>query len=309
MDLKRLVELADKARDEISLCFIGMPGIGKSTAIWEFAAENERHCTQMILSGMQPNEISGLAMPDAETKEMTVFDNIKLTSLQPGDILFFDELLNAPEATLKAAQTLIQERKMLSDHDLPDVLICAATNPLASPKRISSAIKQRFIFVPCYFDEDEWSIWVEEHIGIKPTSRMIKTAKNICSEGLVKANEYNEVTPRTLTKLLYWMSKLDDEEVKELAGFLAGSVYPDSIIDEVLEARMKRERSKEAILLDIFNIAQECMPATEYTHMMQEFNGNWGENVDEWDECTILRTLQESISWDNIAAKLQRTEA
>lgn len=309
MNLKRLVELADKARDEISLCFIGMPGIGKSTAVWEFAAENGRHCTQMILSGMQPNEISGLAMPDAETKAMTVFDNVKLTSLQPGDILFFDELLNAPEATLKAAQTLIQERKMLSDHDLPDVLICAATNPLASAKRISSAIKQRFIFVPCYFDEDEWSIWVKDHVGIKPTSRMIKTAKHICSAGFVKAEEYNEVTPRTLTKLLYWMSKLDDEEAKELAGFLAGSVYPDSIIDEVLEARMKRERPKGDILWDIFKIAQECMPASEYNNMMQDFRGNFGDDVNDWDECTILRTLQESISWDNIALRLQGTEA
>ena len=76
--------------------FIGAPGIGKTRGIFEFAEEQGVKVVQFILSNTIPSEVSGIRMPDRDTKKLEVFDDARMSSLEDGDILFFDEILEAP---------------------------------------------------------------------------------------------------------------------------------------------------------------------------------------------------------------------
>ena len=84
----------DSLRKTIVPLFIGDPGLGKTVVIEQFAEEKGVKLVELITSQMSPFEISGIAMPDKDSKKMTYFNFDKLENLKDGDILFFDELLN-----------------------------------------------------------------------------------------------------------------------------------------------------------------------------------------------------------------------
>ena len=83
----------------------------------------------IIASQILPNEVSGITMPVVEERSMEIFDHFRLSSLKNGDILFFDELLEADQMVLSACLTLIESRELMSGRLLPDVMIVGATNP------------------------------------------------------------------------------------------------------------------------------------------------------------------------------------
>ena len=61
-----------------------------------------------------PHEITGMAIPDKEKNVMTYFDYDRFINLKDGDILFFDELLNANLMVLNACLTILENRTMIS---------------------------------------------------------------------------------------------------------------------------------------------------------------------------------------------------
>jgi len=66
----------DSLRRTIVPLFIGDPGLGKTVVIQEFAKEKGVKLVELITSQMSPFEISGIAMPDKETKKMTYYIRI-----------------------------------------------------------------------------------------------------------------------------------------------------------------------------------------------------------------------------------------
>lgn len=194
-DIPQILEDIYPVRDQIVPCFIGSSGIGKTDSVYSFANKNSKNCVEMSLSQRMPNEISGLVMPNTEDKTMDVFDHAALSSLKDGDILFFDELFEAPEMVLKACLTLIQGRRLMSGKKLPDVMIVAATNPIDSPSLIKLSVRQRFMFFDVKFSKMDWSNYVRESLDISPTQSLVN---QISEEGV----EYNILTPRTAWKLL-----------------------------------------------------------------------------------------------------------
>ena len=119
-------------------CLVGQPGIGKTQSVYQlrdWVQENTEfsNCkvVEMIASTILPSEVSGITMPDVEHRSLDIFDHVKLSSLNDGDILFFDELLQGSEQTLKACLTLIMERRMLSGKMLPDIMKCSMDYGLA----------------------------------------------------------------------------------------------------------------------------------------------------------------------------------
>lgn len=58
-----------------------------------------------------------------EQKEVEYFDTKMFTSLEDGDILFFDELLNADTMVLNACLTVLENRELISGKKLPKIII------------------------------------------------------------------------------------------------------------------------------------------------------------------------------------------
>lgn len=193
-----------EARGWIVPCFLSDPGLGKTQSIYAFAKERGANVVEIIASQILPNEVSGITMPCDETHSMEIYDHARLSSLKDGDILFFDELLQASKAVQDACLTLIQERRMMSGKMLPDIMIVAAGNPTASPNVFSEATLDRFLFINVEYSDNEWISYMLNKYEFNDEQK-----GNICrlAEEMHYREEkraWNKLTPRTAEKLISW---------------------------------------------------------------------------------------------------------
>lgn len=198
-EISCLMKAVDKRRGDIVPCLLGAPGIGKTEGIEEFARTHGRNVVHIIASQILPTEVSGMTMPNQETHSMDVFDHARLSHMRDGDILFLDELLKGQQQVLSACLTLVQERRLMSGHRLPDVIIVAAANPLASAKMLPEEIKQRFLFIDVEFDSKSWCDYMRER-GVPHPERLTSWLATEGGDGAL----WNTLTPRTATKLTLW---------------------------------------------------------------------------------------------------------
>lgn len=205
-DIARLLESAYEMRKEIVPLLMGEPGIGKTQGVYDFAERKGVKVVELYLSQMSPLEISGMTMPNEADHSMQVFDSKRLDSLEDGDVLFLDELLQAPQQVLAACLTLIQERRMLSGKMLPDVFIVAAANPIDNMEtRIPLSIRQRFMAVEVGFDDKAWAMYMQDR-------GMLATVDDIeLVNGSIHGDRFNRCTPRSLTKLCEWYFSATDK--------------------------------------------------------------------------------------------------
>lgn len=233
-DMVGFVKSGNLAKDQIVCCLEGPAGIGKTAAINQAAHELEEEgkatgkVITIIASQILPNEVSGITMPVTENKSMEIFDHYRLASLQDGDILFFDELLEADQLVLSACLTLIESRQMMSGKALPNIQIVAATNATIKPNMLKESIRQRFVWRKFNIDIKGCAQYIERTYGLK----VDKLAEQIKTTG----EEYNILTPRSLTKMAYWMSRAEDEpEAKEIANQI-DNVWNNMLGQELFKA-------------------------------------------------------------------------
>lgn len=249
MSVKGMVEFLDScwcARDTIVPCIIGPVGIGKTAAV-DIHAKNvgAGNVVTIIASQILPNEVSGITMPDSDTKAMEIYDHFRLSHMKDGDILFFDELLEADQSVLKACLTLIESRELMSGRKLPDVQIVAATNPSIKPSMLKENIRQRFLFNKFDVDQLDTKRYILDITGMEMSN-------NLLSRLVSSGDEYNILTPRSLTKMATWMSKSNDlEEASNIARHVDKS-WGFSIGEELLDCWKKsmfvtKDKAKQAI--------------------------------------------------------------
>lgn len=227
-------------RSEMVPCFIGDPGIGKTQGLYEFAEEKGVNVVTFILSNTVPSEVSGIRMPDKESKRMEVFDDMRMASLQDGDILFLDEILEAPPMLWSACLTLIQDRIMASGRKLPDVMIVAASNKVASPTIIPASVRNRFQFIQLEFDAFHWRKWFIKKHGVDPKT-LVK-----CIEG--DSDQYNIFTPREAEKLYTWLEdKQDLDTKKQVITHMFDANITKLLIDLVCKVKSPQQQIKEAL--------------------------------------------------------------
>lgn len=241
----RLIEMADRRRDEIVLCLMGKPGIGKTDAIERFARDNHRNVVHIIASQVLPNEVSGMTMPNAEDGTMDVFDHERLGNMRSGDILFLDELLKGQQQVLNACLTMVQERRLMSGRKLPDIMIIAAANPLASPSQLPLEIRQRFMFVEVEWDAEEWMGYICGEIGIEKSRELELLCDRIDDNLGSVMKSWNVLTPRTATKLLKWMQTtgcdhsvadyINDEYGREIGDLIRKVVSGKMTVDPTIQ--------------------------------------------------------------------------
>ena len=303
-DIYHFLEMIDKdgVRDQIVPCFMGCPGIGKTHEIERYAKDRGKKVVHIIASQILPSEVSGITMPDKEAGGMTVYDHVRLSSLKDGDILFFDELLQGQQQVLSACLTLIQERRLMSDKPLPDVMIVAAANPLANPNQLPAAIRDRFLFIGMEFNFAEWKQYMKDSQDIIIEDSM----QNEIDASDTSVVGWNAQTPRTVTKLCKFITNnIDDEDLERFLldahinfrllkslilsakGVSASSLstFTDKV-EAVIKGISDSEDEHIVVLSEIDRLARgKTSDTSTLMNMLM--------NMDEWDD--VIKPMLENI--------------
>ncbi len=267
-------------RQELVPCFIGAPGIGKTQGVYQFAKKIGVNVVTFILSNTVPSEVSGIRMPDKESKKMEVFDDLRMSSLKDGDILFLDEILEAPPMIWSACLTLIQDRIMASGRKLPNVFIVAASNPVASPTTIPPSVRDRFLMFDTEFDWYDWCDYFRSKHMVKPYLDLKYRIQK-------DSDTYNILTPRKIEKLYEWLNQDPNPMRIELVKSLHDAVVADCIMKMV---------------------HQVLSPEQQIIKAIRESNIDMPEGLENMSLRNMLAALQQHPMWDEIQYLLSVTE-
>lgn len=184
-------------RSKVVPLFLGNPGLGKTKIIEAFAKEKGAKLIELITSQMSPMEISGIAMPDKDTKTMTYFNFDKLKELKDGDIIFFDEVLNGNPVILNACLTILEQRRLISGDPLPEVMIIAASNPQGMVP-MTPQVKERFLWYDINFSPVMCKNFFKKKYNLPEI--MLDKIVNLIKEEKFDGRNFN--TPRSIDKAI-----------------------------------------------------------------------------------------------------------
>ena len=304
-DISDLMEAVDKRRGDIVPCLLGAPGIGKTEGIEEFAKTHGRDVVHIIASQILPTEVSGMTMPNQETHSMDVFDHSRLSHMKDGDILFLDELLKGQQQVLSACLTLVQERRLMSGTHLPDVIIVAAANPLASAKMLPEEIRQRFLFIDVEFDKVSWCDYMRD----RGVSDPVQLTRYLVTNG--DGSEWNTLTPRTMTKLTLWYRDAKGDPVaRAMVETVIQSEFGVSVMSAIKRSLGIEEQKKAKPMDEVKDFIRQTMiempvsadPIEELsrTRVLDELD------KDEVDVAVLLEKIQKMVGGNAIMEALRR---
>jgi MoxR-like ATPase len=139
----------------------GEPGIGKTAAMSQLAADLDLPLTTVIASVHEPSDFSGLPVVGADPAEQGVPMAppdwaVRLVRAGQG-LLFLDELSTAPPAVQAALLRLVLERRVGTLRLPPAVRIVAAANPRSSAAdgwELSPPLANRFVHLQWTYEHD-----------------------------------------------------------------------------------------------------------------------------------------------------------
>lgn len=283
-DMVEFLDLSYKLRDQIVPCLMGPVGIGKTEAVMQHCKNVKAgKVVKIVASQILPTEVSGIAMPNDSDRSMDIYDHKRLSTLEDGDILFFDELLEADQSVLKACLTLIESREMLSGKKLPDIQIIAATNPSITTGNLADNIKQRFVFKNFRLNERDAINFIKNDTGLD----LSKLLNYMTCQG---QDVYNILTPRSLTKMARWVSTIDDEHELDRFANQVNSIWNDygvNVGEALVEARREflsgcsdvaiRKRWKE--LASDYDVSDIDFMSDAFSDIVEQL-----ENIGVWDK-------------------------
>lgn len=314
-NIKTYLDILDQHRDEMALALMSDPGLSKTSQCKQWCEEHGRQYFEFITSQRMPSEISGMAMPDADTKRMKIYDFDYLLDMKDGDVLAFDEFTNGNIMTLNACLTLIQERNMMSGRKLPSILIVAMGNPQGKCDMLPQT-KQRFLWLNVKFDEETWCDWIKKELNVVPTQKLINIIKSTYKSGF-GIQDYNYMTARTVTNLLKLAKTVDSSNViwrnmygvdQELVNELYASVNNNQDNSEDLELlkyglctiiqSLKHDRRTDIGSLDLIERwIQECKTMSDIKSTLK----NIEESSNPPDTKTLFIERIKSNATENIA--------
>lgn len=285
-NIKTYLDILDQHRDEMALALMSDPGLSKTSQCKQWCEEHGRQYFEFITSQRMPSEISGMAMPDADTKRMKIYDFDYLLDMKDGDVLAFDEFTNGNIMTLNACLTLIQERNMMSGRKLPSILIVAMGNPQGKCDMLPQT-KQRFLWLNVKFDEDTWCEWVEKELNVVPTQKLINIIKSTYKSGF-GVQDYNYMTARTVTNLLKLAKTVDRSNA---IWFNMYGVNSD-LLDELYASINNNQNGLEDLELLKYGL---CAIIQSLTHE-QNVNLNSLNKIRVWiQECKTMSDIKSTL--------------
>lgn len=242
-DIAPLMDTVDANRAEVAVCLLGNPGVGKTSAVEQWARDHGRNVFHYYLAQANPTEITGITMPDQETGTMVTMDHGKLRSMRSGDVMFLDEFLQAPPQVMSSALTMVQERRLASGYELPDVVIVACSNPTNAAMQIPMNVRQRFMFAEVRFDQTQWVRYMALKYGIYQ-----EDARRMASYCVDKpdSEEWNMQSPRTVEKLFLMVrAAKGDKQVIEAISKATGLSNLTSCCASIFENASKLRKDYE----------------------------------------------------------------
>ncbi|MBF6076558.1 AAA family ATPase [Nocardia beijingensis] len=157
----QLAALALAVAADLPVLLWGEPGIGKTAALTQLAADLDLPLTTVIASVHEPSDFSGLPIIGDDPAEhgvpMAPPDwAVRLVRAGRG-LLFLDELSTAPPAVQAALLRLVLERRIGTLQLPPEVRIVAAANPRSSAAdgwELSPPLANRFVHLQWTHDHD-----------------------------------------------------------------------------------------------------------------------------------------------------------
>lgn len=215
LDIRELAEFLESWYDlsmsvpEQAFCpmLVSPPGIGKTSFVKQLADKKGVHVFNLILSQANPSEVAGMVMPDPSGAHRTIiYDPQWAAELQDGDILFLDEVLKAPQATLNSCLTMIQERRLASGTKLPKVAIISAANYTPQARTYAPELKQRFQVIEIDWNARAW----KDYMQAKYPWCKLNPDRDPLSYYVPRINpevdgiKWNQLSPRDAEKMLVW---------------------------------------------------------------------------------------------------------
>ena len=298
-EMVEFLDSAYAAKDVIVPCLVGPAGIGKTAAVKQHAINvGAKNVVTIIASQILPTEVSGMTMPDKETRTMDIYDHFRLGNLKNGDILFFDELLEADQMVLSACLTLIESRQMMSGRMLPDIQIIAATNPTIKPQMLKENIRQRFLFKTFGIDAEGCREYIKKQYGIDIGTLTVKLE--------VTGDKYNILSPRSMTKMVHWLNSAKNKKERYKISCEINSVWNSQIGTELFRAF---EGSKEnRIVHALRDSLDRCFD--DARDQIESIDKNVADAIyDNFDnELTIsdmMATLMKLPGWEELKEELE----
>lgn len=285
-NIKTYLDILDQHRDEMALALMSDPGLSKTSQCKQWCEEHGRQYFEFITSQRMPSEISGMAMPDADTKRMKIYDFDYLLDMKDGDVLAFDEFTNGNIMTLNACLTLIQERNMMSGRKLPSILIVAMGNPQGKCDMLPQT-KQRFLWLDVKFDEDTWCDWIKKELNVVPTQKLINIIKSTYKSGF-GIQDYNYMTARTVTNLLKLAKTVDSSNAiwRNMYGVDQG------LVNELYASINNNQNDLEDLELLKYGL---CAIIQSLTHE-QNVNLNSLNKIRVWiQECKTMSDIKSTL--------------
>lgn len=288
----RLLDTSWLMRDQIVPCLVGPPGIGKTAAVMRHAKAHGSKVVKIVASRCVPSETVGMTMPEHESRSMTIYNSMQLSSLRDGDILFLDELLEAEQFVLSTLLTVIESREMADGTPLPDIQIIAATNDTIPAEQLRDNIKQRFMFKRFSMDREQTASYIHEITGMEVPDRLLGIMREKSDGG------YNFMTPRSLTKLFMWVDAAPEDKVDEVANVI-NDIWLSSVGTEIAKARKERDSNAKD-------------PAQQVRDAVKSYYDGLGIGADaisgtDINDCTmseLLELLQKLPDWEDLSKYL-----
>src|SRR3954468_21769328 len=161
-------ELIRGLAHEQSLLLMSPPGVGKSDAVHQAAAEAGLPCRSLLGTQIAPEDVSGI--PHI-VGERSVFcpPRILLPEKPEPFCLFLDELPACTPDIQKAFYSLLLERRIGENALPPGTWVVSAGNRLedrALVRALSSALVNRVFILQVRVDVREWLVWAR-NAGIR----------------------------------------------------------------------------------------------------------------------------------------------
>lgn len=283
----QFLDLSWSARDQVVPCLVGPPGIGKTAAVELHAkAHGCGKVVKIVASRCVPSETVGMTMPDNEARAMTIYNSMQLASLEDGDILFLDELLEAEQFVLSTLLTVIESREMADGRPLPDIQIIAATNDTIPPEQLRSNIRQRFMFKRFKVDKEQTHDYILERTGMDLPSKVLASLTD-------SGRDYNILTPRSLTKLCLWVDATPEDRLGDVAD-LINDIWKTTIGTSIATARINRDKKAMSPEQQVRRAVRTLVPEIAEEH-------------GDFNDCTLaemLDVLQGLPDWESIRLML-----
>ena len=187
----------------------GAPGVGKSSMVHKLGETLKQQLKKKVvvrdirLLLFNPVDLRGIPVADAQ-REFAIWLKPKIFDFDPSDkvvnILFFDELPNAPQSVQNAALQIVQDRQ-IGEHRIPDnTLIIGAGNRVtdrAGANRLTTSMANRFQHFTAVPSIQDWKQWA---IPAKIDHRIIgflNFRENLLFKFDASQDEYAFPTPRS----------------------------------------------------------------------------------------------------------------